>query len=49
MKDRNGKTLKCPKCNSENIDYVKSDIGLAFDYLKVCLDCKHEFSAVGNN
>jgi len=33
------KTVKCPECDSENVEPV-----LPFDYVKQCNDCGHQFS-----
>jgi ribosomal protein S27E len=33
------KTVKCPKCDSENVEPVHP-----FDYVKQCQDCGEQFS-----
>lgn len=37
-------TVKCPKCNSENVEVV-----LPFDYVKQCKDCKEQFVTSSHN
>ena len=40
----NGKTVKCPKCGSTNVEAV-----MPFDYVKMCEDCGKQFSTGVHN
>lgn len=48
MEERNWKgeliTVKCPKCDSENIEPVHP-----YDYVKQCQDCDEQFSTGVHN
>ena len=37
-------TVKCPKCNSENVEIVEP-----FDYVKQCKDCGEQFVTGAHN
>lgn len=40
----NGEVVRCPKCNSTNVEPV-----VPFDYIKRCKDCGEQFSTGVHN